>query len=92
MSTSVTMDVPAFVKVASNPARVIGLNSVGLSRNGINDDVVSLLKKAYKLIYRKSLKLDEALIKLEELQQKHSNEHLSILIESIKISSRGITR
>ena len=33
MNSSITMDVPAYVKVASDPARVIGINSVGMSRH-----------------------------------------------------------
>ena len=57
MNTSITMDVPAFVKVASDPARVIGLNSVGMKRNNINEESISLMKKAYKLLYRKNFKM-----------------------------------
>ena len=53
MNSSITMDVPAYVKVASDPARVIGINSVGMSRKNISDDSISNIKKAYKLVYRK---------------------------------------
>ena len=35
MNTSINMDIPAYVKVAADPARVIGLNSVGMTRNNI---------------------------------------------------------
>jgi len=55
MNTTITMDLPAYVKAASHPARVVGLNTVGLSRNGISEESISHLKKAYKLLYRKSL-------------------------------------
>ena len=43
MNTSITMDIPAFVKVASNPARIIGLNSVGMSRNNIPSESLDLI-------------------------------------------------
>jgi acyl-[acyl carrier protein]--UDP-N-acetylglucosamine O-acyltransferase len=33
MNTSINMDIPAYVKVAADPARVIGLNTVGMTRN-----------------------------------------------------------
>ncbi len=92
MSTMITMDLPAYVKAASHPARVVGLNTVGLSRNGVSEDSISNLKKAYKLLYRKSLKLDEAISKIEELNKKYSDKHLLNFIDSVKVSSRGITR
>ena len=92
MSTMITMDLPAYVKAASHPARVVGLNTVGLSRNGVSEESISNLKKAYKLLYRKSLKLDEAISKIEELNKKYSDKHLLNFIDSVKVSSRGITR
>ena len=57
MNSSINMDVPAYIKVASNPARVIGLNSVGMQRGGIDEETIKNLKKAYKLIYRKGMNL-----------------------------------
>ena len=45
MNTSINMDIPAYVKVAADPARVIGLNSVGMTRNNITSDSISLIKK-----------------------------------------------
>ena len=45
MNSSITMDVPAFVKVASNPARVVGLNTIGMDRGGISMNTIQKLKK-----------------------------------------------
>ncbi len=53
LNTVITMDIPAFVKVAANPARPIGLNTVGMQRNGFSDDEIAILKKAYRIVYRK---------------------------------------
>jgi len=92
MNTSITMDVPAFVKVASDPARVIGLNSVGMKRNNINEESISLMKKAYKLLYRKNLKIDEAIKKIKELHSESNNSYLETFISSIEVSERGILR
>ena len=92
MNTSITMDVPAFVKVASDPARVIGLNSVGMKRNNINEESISLMKKAYKLLYRKNLKIDEAIKKIKELNSESNNSYLETFISSIEVSERGILR
>jgi UDP-N-acetylglucosamine acyltransferase len=92
MNTSVTMDIPAFLKVASNPARILGLNSVGMTRNEITDDSISILKKAFKLVYKKELKLNEAIKELEIMFSETNNIHLKTFIKSIQTSSRGILR
>ena len=92
MNTSINMDVPAFVKVAADPARVIGLNSVGMNRNNMTPESVSLIKKAYKLVYRKNLKIEEAISKSKELNKDKNCSFLDIFIKSLEISKRGILR
>ena len=92
MNTSINMDVPAYVKVAADPARVIGLNSVGMARNGIPDESISLLKKSYKVVYKRGLKLEDAIKKLEIMHSETNDLFLDIFIQSIKTSSRGILR
>ena len=92
MNTSVTMDIPAFLKVASNPARIVGINSVGMVRNEISDDSISLVKKAFKLVYKKELKLNEAIKELEIMLSEGNDTHLETFIKSIQTSSRGILR
>ena len=59
------MDIPAYLKVAADPARVIGLNTVGMTRNGIEKESISLIKKAYKQKYIPSF-TDDATV-LEKL-------------------------
>ena len=85
------MDVPAFVKVAANPARPIGLNSVGMQRNNFDKDTVNLIKKAYRIIYRKGYSLDEAIKHLQILNSE-SNPALDTFIASIEKSERGLLR
>ena len=92
MNTSITMDVPAYTKVASNPARVIGLNSVGMSRNDIPSESISLIKKAFKILYKKGFKLDDSLKQIDILKSEANDSYLEIFAESIKSSSRGILR
>ena len=92
MNTSITMDVPAYIKVASNPARVIGLNSVGMSRNNIPSESISLIKKAFKIVYKKGLKLEVSLKEIDILSSVNNDNYLDIFFQSIKASSRGILR
>ena len=70
--------------------RVIGLNSVGMKRNNINEESISLMKKAYKLLYRKNLKIDEAIKKIKELHSESNDSYLETFISSIEVSERGI--
>ena len=92
MNTSTTMDVPAYTKVASNPARGIGINSVGMSRNEIPPESISLIKQAFKILYKKGLKLEDSLKQIDILKSETSDSYLEIFTESIKSSSRGILR
>ena len=92
MNSSITMDIPAFVKVASDPARVIGINSIGMSRKDISDESISHIKKAYKLVYRKGLKIHEAIEELKALLESSKEPLIQTFIKSIEASERGILR
>ena len=91
LNTIITMDVPAFVKVAANPARPIGLNSIGMERNNFDTDTVNLIKKAYRIVYRKGYSLQEAIKHLHALNN-DSNPALNSFISSIEVSERGLLR
>ena len=90
LNTIITMDIPAFVKVAANPARPIGLNTVGMQRNGFSDDEIAVLKKAYRIVYRKGYSLEDAISSLNELDINQKG--LKEFIESVEQSSRGLLR
>ena len=90
LNTVITMDIPAFVKVAANPARPIGLNTVGMQRNGFSDDEIAALKKAYRIVYRKGYSLGDAISSLNELDINQKG--LKEFIESVEQSSRGLLR
>ncbi len=82
-------DVPAFMMVAGNPARPAGMNFEGMRRRNFSKETIALLKDAYKTIYMRGLKLEQALAQLEAKPQER---HLQMFIDSIKSSNRGIAR
>lgn len=71
-------------------ARACGLNKEGLRRNGFSDETISMLRTAYKLIFRKNLTVEQALEELEPLAAQHKQ--VSLMVEALKKSDRGIIR
>jgi UDP-N-acetylglucosamine acyltransferase len=60
----VVKDVPPFVTVDGLSSFVVGLNQIGLRRAGYTTDEICLLKEAYRLIYRSSLRWQDILARL----------------------------
>jgi UDP-N-acetylglucosamine acyltransferase len=73
-------DVPPYMLVEGNPSRVRSLNQVGLQRAGLAqaDDgrILQSLKKAFRMVYRSGLTLNQA---LEQFDLLPDNEHLQHL-------------
>ena len=65
MGSIISMDVVAFTRVAGNPTKQAGLNSVGLERKGFSKDDLSNLKKAYRIFFREGLRAEEAVEKIK---------------------------
>jgi len=84
----INQDVPPYAMTAGSPAFVYGLNRIGLSRAGFSPEELTLLKKAYRIIFRSALLKDEALKEAEKLEQTSA---LKNLIEFVRNSKRGIT-
>jgi UDP-N-acetylglucosamine acyltransferase len=57
----VVQDVPPYMLIDGISGCVVGLNLVGLRRNGLTTDQVTELKQAYRMIYRRNMKWTEIL-------------------------------
>jgi UDP-N-acetylglucosamine acyltransferase len=87
---AVVKDIPPYMIAAGDRAKLHGLNTVGLKRQGFTNQTVSHLKKAYRLIFRIGITLNEAIERvIAEVEQ--IPEVIS-LVDFIKSSERGITR
>ena len=82
-------DVPAFVTAFGSPAEPRTINREGLKRRGYSVEQIALANKAYKLLYRRGLQLDEALEAIADLGE---DDVVSMLLSSLENSSRGIIR
>jgi UDP-N-acetylglucosamine acyltransferase len=90
MYAGVNRDVPAYTMVSGQPAVPKGINSEGLKRRDFSDEQIRNIKNAYRLVYRKGLKLIEAIDEIEQLSQ--TQPELVIFLESLRSSERGIIR
>ena len=61
----VVQDVPPYVMVDPMSGCIVGLNLVGLRRNGFSADQIAELKAAYRVIYRQGLNWSSVLAQLK---------------------------
>jgi UDP-N-acetylglucosamine acyltransferase len=88
-NTRVNSDIPPYMLCSDFNAAVKGLNIVGLKRAGFGPADISALKKAYRILFRSRLKLEEA---LQRIDADCPTEHTRHLIDFIRRSDRGICR
>ena len=86
----VTKDALPYARtIGSRPARVFGVNSIGLSRRGFTPDTVSQLKRAYRYLLQSKLNTSRALSAIEKDPGLAAPEVRS-LVEFIRTSKRGV--
>lgn len=83
-------DVPPFVTVSGYPAEAHGLNTVGLERRGYSTETIAALKRAYKVIFRQSFTIQEAISELHNMIL--ATPEVKILSDFLLQSTRGIVR
>jgi UDP-N-acetylglucosamine acyltransferase len=88
-NTRVNSDVPPFFLYSGFDVAARGLNVIGLKRAGYKASDVAVLKKAYQILYRSGLKLQDALARIETEIPTPETLHLVCFIRR---SERGICR
>jgi UDP-N-acetylglucosamine acyltransferase len=86
----VTKDAPPFGKTVGNrPARIYGLNTVGLIRRGMAPDTIMKLRHAYRYLLQSKLNTSRALAEIES-DPELACEEVHYLVEFIRTSKRGV--
>jgi len=86
----VTKDALPYARtVGSRPARIFGVNIIGLVRRGFAADVIAKLKRSFRYLLQSKLNTTSA---LQQIQQDRSLacEEVRYLIEFIRTSQRGV--
>jgi len=86
--SKIVQDVLPFFITDGNPSRLRGVNSVGLRRGGFSEEERRALKDAYKLLFRATLPIQDALRELEHVD----DENVAHLVRFIQSSKRGFIR
>ncbi len=90
VGTVLLQDLPPYVTVAGNPAAPRGINSEGLRRRGYTAEQISAIKRAYRVLYRSGLGLEEAREQIETIAGEH--EAVRLFADFIGVRNRGIVR
>jgi UDP-N-acetylglucosamine acyltransferase len=86
--SKVVQDIPPFATCDGHPARVYGLNLIGLRRHNIPKSSIDALSKAFRIIFNSGLTLKHALENIARDSMR--DPEVSYLVSFIKSSQRGI--
>jgi UDP-N-acetylglucosamine acyltransferase len=90
VGTVILQDVPPYLMAAGNTATPYGINVEGLKRRGFHADAITALKRAYRVLYKSGLMLEEAREKLAGMSQEQPD--VQRFVDFLEHSRRGIIR
>jgi UDP-N-acetylglucosamine acyltransferase len=88
--SKIVQDVPPFMIADGNPAKIRGINLVGMERKGVPPDTVKLIKEAFRIIYRSKYNTRQAMDAIRS--ELPATEDIQLIIDFIEKSERGIIR
>ncbi len=88
--SKVRTDVPPFIKADRDPLSYMGLNTVGLTRRGFENERINCIHDMYRVIYQNGMNISQALDLIEaKFSQSDDRDYI---LEFIRKSERGIIR
>ncbi len=85
----VDKDVPPYIKGGKFPLSYCGINSVGLSRRGFDQDTINKIKEYYTVVFQSGLNYSKA---FEELKKLPETPALKEIIDFISKAERGLIK
>lgn len=85
--SGIAQDVPPYVIANGQRAVIVGLNLVGLRRNGFAATSRSRIKAVYRILFRSGLRLEEALPRAE---REHPGPETDAILAFVRASERGV--
>ncbi len=88
--TKLVKDVPPYMMVDGDPAKIFGPNKIGLERRGVPPETRQALRDAFKILWHSNLLVGPALAKIES--DLPPSPELANFLSFVRSSERGIIR
>ncbi len=85
--TVVTKDVLPYSKTVGNRARLYGVNSIGLERQGFERERIETIRSAFRILQSTRLNVSQA---VEELESDLESDDVRVLVDFVRSSKRGV--
>ena len=86
--TRLVQDVPPYVIIEGHPSRVRDLNKIGLSRGGVSDEEIEVLRDVFRKIFRSDRPRSQVVEELKGAPE-FSSQHVAHLVESLENADKG---
>lgn len=89
-ASHVNQSIPPYVTVSGEKAKAKGVNTEGLKRRGYTAEQIQQVRRAYKILYRSGLPLEEARLKLQEMAE--NSEEIRPLVDFLEKTEKSLIR
>lgn len=89
-ASHVNQSIPPYVTVSGEKAKAKGVNTEGLKRRGYTAEQIQQVRRAYKILYRSGLPLEEAKLKLQEMAE--NSEEIRPLVDFLEKTEKSLIR
>lgn len=86
----INKDIPPYVKAAREPISYVGLNSIGLQRNGFSKEDIMAISDIYRILYLSDLNVTNAVKLIEETLP--DTVYRREIVDFVVNSNRGVIR
>ncbi len=86
----VVQDVVPFALVAGTPAKISGVNAIGLKRRGFSPEAVAAIRQAFKFLFYSGLNTSQAVERIDS--EMEITAEVQMILDFIKRSNRGLIK
>jgi UDP-N-acetylglucosamine acyltransferase len=90
-ASAITLDIPPYITASGMKVKLYGINVLNLQRHKVPDEAIQGLRKAYKVLFRSPLTMEEAIKRVHE-DPISSLQEVRHMLDFIKGTKRGVTR
>lgn len=90
MGSAIGKDVPPYMMVEGKPAKPRGINTEGLKRCGFSQEDLTSIRRAYKMLYKSGLSLEQAISQIAIMQD--DMPVLQPMVKFLRSRARSIIR